>query len=181
MRVLGLETSCDETAAAVVETGEGLRGSVLSDVVHTQRDVHEKWGGVVPELASRDHLQRVLPVLDEALKKAGVDYPPVPPRYRSTYFSHAFAGGYSAGYYSYLWSEVLDADSVEWMKQHGGLKRENGDHFRATLLSRGGSDDAMKLFRNFTGSDPDVTPLLKRRGLTKTAPAEAPAPSVPPK
>jgi N6-L-threonylcarbamoyladenine synthase len=73
MRVLGLETSCDETAAAVVETREGLRGAVLSDVVHTQKDVHEKWGGVVPELASRDHLQRVLPVLDEALAKAGSD------------------------------------------------------------------------------------------------------------
>ncbi|MEY2495641.1 MAG: peptidyl-dipeptidase Dcp [Verrucomicrobiota bacterium] len=115
----------------------------------------------------------------DALKKAGVDYPPVPPRYRSTYFSHAFAGGYSAGYYSYLWSEVLDADSVEWFKQHGGLKRENGDHFRETLLSRGGSDDALKLFHNFTGGDPDVGPLLKRRGLTKTAPAEAPAPEVP--
>src|SRR6266404_5950103 len=114
-----------------------------------------------------------------ALKKAGMDYPPVPSRYRSTYFSHAFAGGYSAGYYSYLWSEVLDADSVEWMKQHGGLKRENGDHFRETLLSRGGSNDAMVLFKNFTGGDPDVAPLLKRRGLTKTAPAEAPAPSVP--
>src|SRR5437588_10944405 len=80
----------------------------------------------------------------DALKKAGVDYPPVPPRYRSTYFSHAFSGGYSAGYYSSLWSEVLDADSVEWIKQHGGLKRENGDHFRETLLSRGGSDDALK-------------------------------------
>ena len=73
MRVLGLETSCDETAAAVVETGEGLRGRVLADVVHTQKDVHEKWGGVVPELASRDHLQRVLPVLDEALRKAGCE------------------------------------------------------------------------------------------------------------
>ena len=71
MRVLGLETSCDETAAAVVETAEGLRGRILSDVVHTQKDVHEKWGGVVPELASRDHLQRVLPVLDEALLRAG--------------------------------------------------------------------------------------------------------------
>jgi N6-L-threonylcarbamoyladenine synthase len=71
MRVLGLETSCDETAAAVVETDEGLCGRVLADVVHTQTDVHEKWGGVVPELASRDHLQRVLPVLDEALEKAG--------------------------------------------------------------------------------------------------------------
>lgn len=73
MRVLGLETSCDETAAAVVEAGEGLRGRVLSDVVHTQREVHEKWGGVVPELASRDHLQRVLPVIDEALRKAGCE------------------------------------------------------------------------------------------------------------
>jgi N6-L-threonylcarbamoyladenine synthase len=72
MRVLGLETSCDETAAAVVET-DGVRGRVLSDVVHTQADVHEKWGGVVPELASRDHLQRVLPVLDEALRKAGCE------------------------------------------------------------------------------------------------------------
>jgi peptidyl-dipeptidase Dcp len=112
----------------------------------------------------------------EALKKAGVDYPLVPPRYRSTYFSHAFAGGYSAGYYSYLWSEVLDAQSVDWMKAHGGLKRENGDHFRKTLLSRGGSNDAMKLFRDFTGADPDVAPLLKRRGLTKTAPGEAAAP-----
>jgi peptidyl-dipeptidase Dcp len=65
------------------------------------------------------------------------------------------------------------------MKQHGGLKRENGDHFRETLLSRGGSDDALKLFKNFTGGDPDVAPLLKRRGLAKTAPLEAPAPPPP--
>lgn len=103
----------------------------------------------------------------EALHKAGVDFPPVPPRYRSFYFSHAFAGGYSAGYYSYLWSEVLDADSVEWMKEHGGLKRENGDHFREALLSRGGSADALSLFKNFTGRDPYIEPLLKRRGLDR--------------
>ncbi len=99
------------------------------------------------------------------LKKAGVDFAPVPPRYRTTYFSHVFAGGYSAGYYSYLWSEVLDAHSVEWLKKNGGLTRANGDHFRNTLLSRGGSDDAMNLFRNFTGSAPDIKPLLARRGL----------------
>ena len=103
----------------------------------------------------------------EALHKAGVDLPTVPPRYRSTYFSHAFAGGYSAGYYSYIWSEELDADSVEWMKQHGGLKRENGDHFRKTLLSRGGSVDAMQLFHDFTGRDPYLEPLLERRGLNQ--------------
>jgi len=103
----------------------------------------------------------------EALHKAGVDFAPVPPRYRSCYFSHAFAGGYSAGYYSYLWSEVLDADSVEWIKQHGGLKRENGDRFRKTLLSRGGSADALGLFKDFTGRDPYIEPLLKRRGLDR--------------
>src|SRR5437016_2086204 len=103
----------------------------------------------------------------EALHKAGVDFPSVPPRYRSFYFSHAFAGGYSAGYYSYLWSEVLDADSVEWIKEHGGLKRENGDRFRETLLSRGGSADALSLFKNFTGRDPYIEPLLKRRGLDR--------------
>ncbi len=100
-----------------------------------------------------------------ALKRAGVAFAPVPPRYRSTYFAHAFSAGYSAGYYSYLWSEVLDADSVDWFKQHGGLKRENGDHFRKTLLSRGGSADAMQLFRDFTGRDPYIEPLLERRGL----------------
>ena len=100
----------------------------------------------------------------EVLKKAGLDFAPVPPRYRTTYYSHSM-GGYAAAYYSYFWSEVLDAASVEWMKAHGGLTRENGDHFRKTLLSRGGSDDAMTLFRNFTGGDPRIEPFLERRGL----------------
>jgi peptidyl-dipeptidase Dcp len=104
-----------------------------------------------------------------ALKKAGVDFPPVPPRYRTAYFSHAFSGGYSAGYYSYIWSEVLDADTVEWIKEHGGLKRENGDRLRQTLLSCGGSADALGLFKNFVGRDPYLEPLLKRRGLDKPA------------
>ncbi len=108
----------------------------------------------------------------QALQKAGVDYPPVPPRYRSFYFSHAFAGGYSAGYYSYIWSEVLDADTVEYFKQHGGLTRENGDLFREKLLSRGGSADALGLFKNFTGRDPYLEPLLKRRGLDVTPGAD---------
>ena len=100
-----------------------------------------------------------------ALKKYGVDFAPVPPRYRTTYFSHAFAGGYSGGYYSYLWSEVLDADTVVWIKEHGGLKRENGDILRSRLLSRGGSQDALKLFHDVTGREPYLEPLLVRRGL----------------
>ncbi len=111
----------------------------------------------------------------EALKKAGVDFPAVPPRYRTAYFSHAFAGGYSAGYYSYIWSEVLDADTVQWIKQHGGMTRENGDRFRQTLLSRGGSEDPLQQFKNFTGGEPDIAPLLERRGLSGDAkPASAP-------
>ena len=102
-----------------------------------------------------------------ALQKAGLDFAPVPPRYRSTYYSHSM-GGYAAAYYSYFWSEVLDADTVEWFKTHGGLTRANGDRFRALLLSRGGSKDAMQLFRDFTGGEPDIKPLLVRRGLNAT-------------
>lgn len=113
----------------------------------------------------------------EALKKAGTDLAVVPPRYRSPYFSHTFSGGYSAGYYSYIWSEVLDADTVDWFKSHGGLTRENGDRFRSTLLSRGGSDEALNLFKNMTGREPYIEPLLKRRGLEANPVAEAPAPS----
>jgi peptidyl-dipeptidase Dcp len=101
----------------------------------------------------------------ETLQTTGMDFAPVPPRYRSTYFSHIM-GGYAAAYYAYIWSEVLDADAVEWFKENGGLKRELGDHFRATLLSRGGSKDAMQLYRDFAGRDPSTEPLLIRRGLT---------------
>ena len=108
----------------------------------------------------------------EALRKAHVDFAPVPPRYRSFYFSHAFTSGYSAGYYSYLWSEVLDADTVEYFKQHGGLTRENGDRFRERLLSRGGSAEALSLFKDFVERDPYIEPLLKRRGLEKAPGAD---------
>ncbi|HEY8585582.1 MAG TPA: M3 family metallopeptidase [Rhodanobacter sp.] len=99
-----------------------------------------------------------------ALKANGTDYAAVPPRYRTPYFSHIM-GGYAAGYYAYIWSEVLDANTVEWIKANGGLTRANGDRFRATLLSQGGSKDALQLFRDFTGQEPKIEPLLKRRGL----------------
>ncbi len=104
---------------------------------------------------------------DQAIREYGLHYDPVPTRYRSTYFSHIFAGGYSAGYYGYIWSEVLDADTVEWFKENGGLTRENGEHFRNTLMSRGGSVDSMQMFRNFRGRDAQIDPLLRRRGLTQ--------------
>jgi peptidyl-dipeptidase Dcp len=124
----------------------------------------QRWHQLAPSQIPAD----VLGFEAAALKDAGVDFAPVPPRYRTTYFSHSFSLGYSAGYYAYLWSEKLDADTVEWFKENGGLLRKNGDHFRQTLLSRGGSADAMDLFRSFRGRDAQIEPLLERRGLTGT-------------
>ncbi|WP_311244335.1 M3 family metallopeptidase [Microbacterium sp. WCS2018Hpa-23] len=100
-----------------------------------------------------------------ALADIGLDAPVVPTRYSSTYFAHVFSGGYSAGYYSYIWSEVLDADTVDWFRENGGLTRENGDRFRQRLLGVGGSKDPLDAYRDFRGRDADIAPLLKRRGL----------------
>jgi len=101
----------------------------------------------------------------DALAAAGVDVPIAPPRYRSTYFNHVWGGAYSAGYYSYIWSEVLDADTVEWFAENGGLRRENGETFRRELLSKGGAVDPMQAYEAFRGRAPDIAPLLARRGL----------------
>jgi peptidyl-dipeptidase Dcp len=102
---------------------------------------------------------------DQALKQQGIYVAEVTPRYRTCYFSHIFAGGYGAGYYAYIWSEVLDADAGDWFREHAGLSRSNGDWFRKTLLSRGGSQDAGSLYRTFRGRDAAPDALLKRRGL----------------
>jgi peptidyl-dipeptidase Dcp len=100
-----------------------------------------------------------------ALASFGLDNPAVPPRYSSTYFAHTFSGGYDAGYYSYIWSEVLDADTVQWFTENGGLTRENGDRFRTRLLGVGGSRDPLDAYRDFRGRDAIIQPLLDRRGL----------------
>jgi len=100
-----------------------------------------------------------------ALKKDGVEYAPVPPRYHTPYFAHAFAGGYAAGYYAYIWSEVLARDVEQWFHTHGGLQRANGDFFRAKVLSRGRSVNPQILFEQFYGGPPDIGPLLEHRGL----------------
>ena len=101
----------------------------------------------------------------EALASVGLDNPAVPTRYSSPYFAHTFSGGYDAGYYSYIWSEVLDADTVDWFHENGGLTRENGDRFRTLLLGVGGSKDPLEAYRDFRGRDAVIEPLLKRRGL----------------
>ncbi len=158
------------------ETGEPMPQELLDKVLATQKFnqgyitteylaaslLDQAWHQLKPEEVP--DAEGLLAFEAKALQDAGVALETVPPRYRSTYFSHII-GGYSAGYYAYIWSEVLDADTVEWFKSNGGLTRENGDHFRQTLLSRGGAEDAMTLFRNFRGAEPDIQPLLVRRGL----------------
>ncbi|CAG7843871.1 Dipeptidyl carboxypeptidase [Pseudoclavibacter triregionum] len=102
----------------------------------------------------------------KALADAGLDNPAVPTRYSTPYFQHIFAGGYSAGYYGYIWSEVLDADTVKWFEEHGGATRENGQRFRERLLGVGGAKDPLEAYRDFRGRDAEIEPLLERRGLT---------------
>ena len=101
----------------------------------------------------------------EAIKGYGLTHDAVPTRYRTNYFAHIFGGGYAAGYYGYIWSEVLDADSVNWFKENGGLTRANGKRFAEMLLSRGGSKDSMQMAREFLRREPSIKPLLTRRGL----------------
>ncbi|BBS37577.1 peptidyl-dipeptidase Dcp [Enterobacter sp. LM3] len=101
-----------------------------------------------------------------ALKKEGLDLPAVPPRYRSSYFAHIFGGGYAAGYYAYLWTQMLADDGYQWFVEQGGLTRENGQAFREAILSRGNSSDLETLYRNWRGHDPEIEPMLKNRGLS---------------
>lgn len=117
-------------------------------------------------LTADDTVDDVAEFEAEAIAAVGLDNPAVPTRYSSAYFAHTFAGGYDAGYYSYIWSEVLDADSVEWFTSNGGLTRQNGDRFRHRLLGVGGSKDPLEAYRDFRGRDAVIQPLLERRGLT---------------
>ena len=100
-----------------------------------------------------------------ALARFQIALPDVPPRYHSTYFFHIFGGGYAAGYYGYMWAEVIDDDAWSWFKENGGLTRKNGQRFRDMILSRGHSEDLAQMYRNFRGRDPIVQPLLEERGL----------------
>jgi peptidyl-dipeptidase Dcp len=165
-----------ENYAVHFASGEPMPAELLDKVLSTQKF---NQGFSTTEYLAASIIDQALHQLDpeqvplaeeimdfelEALEASGISLEAIPPRYRATYFNHIM-GGYSAGYYSYIWSEVLDADTVDWFKENGGLLRENGDHFRSSLLSRGGSEDAMQLFRNFRGRNAEIAPLLERRGL----------------
>ena len=157
-------------------SGEPIPTELLDNLLEAQRfnqgyETTEYLAASIIDQALHQLSPEEIPLSDEleqfeydALASEGADLATVPPRYRLAYFSHIM-GGYSAGYYSYIWSEVMDADTVEWFKENGGMLRKNGEHFRETLLSKGGSEEAMALFRNFRGREADVEPLLERRGL----------------
>ena len=132
-------------------TTEYLAASVLDWAWHT----------ISADTAIGDPVQFEQQVLEDA----GFDTALIPPRYRTGYFQHIFANGYSAGYYSYIWSEVLDADTVQWFEENGGLMRENGNRFREELLSRGNTRDPLESYELFRGRTARVEPLLRRRGL----------------
>jgi peptidyl-dipeptidase Dcp len=104
----------------------------------------------------------------EALTRFNVNIPQIPPRYRTPYFAHIWDGGYSASYYAYLWSEVLDHDAYAWFQEHGGMTRGNGQRFRDMILARGRTREPAVLYRAFRGRDPEIGPLLQQRGLEET-------------
>ncbi|HZW42462.1 MAG TPA: M3 family metallopeptidase, partial [Agromyces sp.] len=135
------------------DTTEYLAAAVLDQAWH-RLDVED--AAAVTDVAAFEHA---------ALDATGLDDPLVPPRYSSTYFAHVFAGGYDAGYYSYIWSEVAGADIMAWFEANGGATRENGDRFRAEILAPGGSRDPRASIAALLGREPSIEPLLERRGL----------------
>jgi peptidyl-dipeptidase Dcp len=104
-----------------------------------------------------------------ALSKTHLALSIVPPRYRSSYFMHIWGNGYQAGYYAYLWCEMLDDDAFQWFEDHGGLTRANGDRFRQMILSRGNTEDLAEAYAAWMGAEPGIAPMLKDRGLEPAA------------
>ncbi|KVI50208.1 dipeptidyl carboxypeptidase [Enterobacter cloacae subsp. cloacae] len=119
------------------------------------------WHGIREAVSSVEEFEKA------ALEKEGLDLPAVPPRYRSSYFAHIFGGGYAAGYYAYLWTQMLADDGYQWFVEQGGLTRENGQKFREAILSRGNSTDLAELYRTWRGHDPKIESMLENRGLSE--------------
>lgn len=164
-----------ENYATHYETGEKIPQELLDRVIAAREfnqgfDTQEYLAAALLDMEWHTLEQGQIPDSVEefeqtALAKHDLDYKPVPPRYKSPYFSHIFTVGYSANYYSYIWSEIMAADAFAYMQEHSGLTRENGDLFRNSILSKGGSKEPMELYLDFTGEEPDVKHLLERRGL----------------
>jgi len=147
------------------------QGYALTEIL-AAADLDLAWHMIAPAAAhalvddvARTGADRVDQFEARALASAHLDLPQVPSRYRSSYFLHIWANGYSAGYYAYLWTEMLDDDAFSWFTEHGGLSRANGQRFRDLILSRGNTEDYGAMFRAFRGRDPIIEPMLEQRGL----------------
>ena len=116
-------------------------------------------------ISADEKIEDVAKFETDALEKMKLNVDEVPPRYRSTYFAHIFSGGYAAGYYSYLWTEMLSHDAYDWFKDNGLLTRENGQKFREQVLSKGNTMDYAEMYKTFAGRNPEAAPMLKARGL----------------
>jgi len=157
------------------ETGEQIPAELLDKVIAAQQfnqgfDTQEYIAAALLDMEwhtlSSDQIpDDAVEFEEQALEKYGLDNPAIPPRYKTAFFAHIWQGGYAANYYAYLWSEVLAADAFAYMKESDGLTRQNGENFRRAILSRGGSDVEMELYKDFRGQEPGVEALLKRRGL----------------
>jgi peptidyl-dipeptidase Dcp len=164
-----------ENYAVHHETGERIPQELLDKLIEAREfnqgfDTYEYLAATVLDmewhLLDPSEIPSDVQAFEQAsLAKYNLANPAIPPRYKSTYFSHIFSGGYSANYYAYIWSEILAADAFSFMSNQGGLTRENGERFRNYILSQGGSDETMDLYRDYRGGEPDVQHLLERRGL----------------
>ncbi|MET0505225.1 MAG: M3 family metallopeptidase, partial [Luteibacter sp.] len=149
-----------ELVAKIKKASSFNQGYAMSELISAAL-LDMQWHMIAPGAPKQD----VDKFEADALKKAGFTLAQVPPRYRSSYFQHIWGNGYAAGYYAYLWTQMLDSDAFEWFKEHGGLTRENGDIFREKILSKGNTEELGKLYRDFRGKEPSIEPMLKDRGL----------------
>jgi peptidyl-dipeptidase Dcp len=150
----------DELAAKIKKAATFNQGYELTELL-AAAELDMQWH----TLPSTAPLQDADVFEKEALKKTHLDISYVPPRYRSSYFMHIWGNGYAAGYYAYLWTEMLDDDAYQWFEDNGGLTRANGDRFRRMILSRGNTEDLAKMYAAWLGKQPNVEPMLKDRGL----------------
>lgn len=165
----------DELVAAIGKARQFGQGFATTEYL-SAAVIDLAWHSLTQEEAAQLSPSDIAEFERKALEEAGLDVEHIQPRYKSTYFNHIFSGGYSAGYYSYLWAEALDADGFDWFTEQGAAgvaasesaARDAGQKFRDLVLSRGGADDFTAAFEALRGRAKDVGPLLRRRGLAGT-------------
>ena len=157
----------EELAARIRKTETFNKGYSMTEIL-AAAELDMQWHFLSPgaPLQNPDEFEK------QALVKTHLDVSYVPPRYRSTYFSHIWQSGYSAGYYAYLWTQMLADDAYQWFDEHGQLTRANGDRFRQMVLSRGNTEDLAKMYENWRGAPPSTKAMLKHRGLEESGPAK---------